>query len=87
VHLKVNFHRYNQALTPREKGVHREREEKLLRTFPPEFVPAAEFDAPMVLVDSDGVVATWYLPGALSARLSVRVCADNGLKNGTFANI
>ncbi|KAG2351373.1 hypothetical protein BDR07DRAFT_1319906 [Suillus spraguei] len=58
--------RYNEALAQGERGIDDNREESLLRRFPPGHGGTIHLEKPAVVVASEGTIVVWYLPGALS---------------------
>ncbi|KAG2108098.1 hypothetical protein BD769DRAFT_1352873 [Suillus cothurnatus] len=65
--------RYNEALAQAESGVDDDREESLLRRFPPRNGGTLYLERPAVVVASGGTIVLWYLPGALNEKTQVQM--------------
>ena len=69
VKLDIDIVRYNEALNKEEKGTNDEREDDLLRRFPP--AAQVTLDTPAVVVDNGGRYLLWYLPDGINGFFQV----------------
>jgi len=69
VKLNIDIVRYNKALNKEEKGTNDEREDDLLRRFPP--AAQVTLDMPAIVVDNGGRYLLWYLPNGISGFFQV----------------
>ena len=60
----VDLVRLAESLAPMEPGNNLEREDMFIRKFSPTM--CGLLDEPMVILGEGGIVALWYLPGALA---------------------
>lgn len=59
----------NRAVKPHDYGKDEARETSLLAKVPPG--PPEVLDSPAIIIDKNGVVLLWYLPGALDVERQV----------------
>lgn len=66
---------YAERLTKQQNMQTPEKEDAILRDFPPVYPPGEEplADTPVMVVDNQGIIVLWYLPGALTNRRAVSV--------------
>ena len=63
---------YTKAMPPRPSGFHGPAEDGFANAFPPLFQkPFPIVSAPSSIVDSDSIIAAWYLPDGLTASRQV----------------
>ena len=64
---------YAQSLSPRCTGQNMKVESRLLQEFPPLFTPTRLETEPCIIIDKDGRILLWYLPGILTKKRVVSV--------------
>lgn len=73
VHVEMDIVRYAEALAQGESGISNEREESLLRRFPPGNGGTVYLERPAIVVGTEGTILLWYLPGALTPTMQVGI--------------
>jgi hypothetical protein len=69
VRLDIDIIRYNEALDKNESGLNENREQSLLKKFPPSEL--FFLNSPAVILDAGGRTIVWYLPGAITDLIQV----------------
>jgi hypothetical protein len=69
--MNIDIVRYSERLSPNQSGQDEDKEEKMLRRFPPGHEGNMCLDKPATILDVTGAIIVWYLPDALNATTQV----------------